>query len=230
MDFLQQKGSEQIKKIFVNHGAPVNKTFGVKIGDMKPLVKVIKKNHELSLALFDTGVSDAMYLAGLIADEKKITRQNLQHWVKNAHWEMVSEYTVAWIAAESPHGWDLALEWIDADKEATQAAGWSTLSNWVSLKNDEDLDLKALEKLMKRVEKHIHQSANRTRYAMNGFIIAVGCYVHDLNKKALEIAAKIGPVEVIKEGTACKVPDATSYIQKVMSMGRLGRKKKMARC
>lgn len=230
MDFLQQKGSEQIKKIFVNHGAPVNKTFGVKIGDMKPLVKVIKKDHELSLALFDTGVSDAMYLAGLIADEKKITKENLQHWVKNAHWEMVSEYTVAWIAAESPHGWDLALEWIDADKEATQAAGWSTLSNWVSLKKDEDLDLKTLEKLMKRVEKNIHQSANRTRYAMNSFIIAVGCYVLDLNKKALEIAGKIGPVEVIKEGTACKVPDATTYIQKVMSMGRLGRKKKMARC
>lgn len=230
MDYLQQKGSEQIRRIFAAHGAPVNKTLGVKIGDLKPLVKTIKKDHELSLALYNTGISDAMYLAGLIADEKKISKTQLQQWVKMAQWEMISEYTVAWIAAESPYGMELALEWIDSDKEEIQASGWSTLSSWVSIRKDEDLDLKTLEKLLKRVEKNIHGSPNRTRYAMNGFVIALGSYVLPLNKSALETATKIGNVEVIKEGTSCKVPDAAAYIKKVMNMGKLGKKKKMARC
>lgn len=40
--------------------------FGVKVGDMKTIVKKVKVNYELSLLeLFDTGNSDAMYLAGL---------------------------------------------------------------------------------------------------------------------------------------------------------------------
>ena len=230
MDYLQQKGSEQIRRIFAAHGAPVNKTLGVKIGDLKPLVKTIKKDHELSLALYNTGISDAMYLAGLIADEKKISKIQLQQWVKMAQWEMISEYTVAWIAAESPYGMELALEWIDSDKEEIQASGWSTLSSWVSIRKDEDLDLKTFEKLLKRVEKNIHGSPNRTRYAMNGFVISLGSYVLPLNKSALETATKIGNVEVIKEGTSCKVPDAAAYIKKVMNMGKLGKKKKMARC
>jgi hypothetical protein len=30
--------------------------------------------------------------------------------------------------------------------------------------------------------------------------------------------------------TACNVPDAKSYIEKIESMGRIGKKRKMARC
>jgi hypothetical protein len=29
---------------------------------------------------------------------------------------MISEYTVAWVAAESRYGWELALEWIESAK------------------------------------------------------------------------------------------------------------------
>ena len=37
--------------------------------DLKKYQKRIKKDYQLSLDLYDSGVSDAMYLAGLIADE-----------------------------------------------------------------------------------------------------------------------------------------------------------------
>jgi len=35
-----------------------------------------------------------MYLAGLIADDAKMTKKDLQKWVENATWGMVGEYTV----------------------------------------------------------------------------------------------------------------------------------------
>jgi len=80
MQYLQEKGSAQTLKTFVRHGAPMSNIYGVKVGDLKPLVKKIKKNHELSMALFQTGNSDAMYLAGLIADETKISKSELILW------------------------------------------------------------------------------------------------------------------------------------------------------
>ena len=45
-----------------------------------------------------------MYLAGLIADEKLISKEDLNYWVENASWHMIAEYTVPWIAAESKFG------------------------------------------------------------------------------------------------------------------------------
>jgi len=65
---------------------------------------------------------------------------------------------------------------------------------------------------------------------MNGFVIAVGAYIKDLLPKAQQTAADIGKVEVMMNGTACKVPLATPYIQKVVDRGTIGKKRKSARC
>ncbi len=226
---LKAKGSEQTKKVLKKHGAK-EPFFGVKIADLKQIVKKVKKNHQLSSELFDTGNSDAMYLAGLIADEQQITEENLRDWAQKAYWYYLSEYTVAWVAAESNHGWKLAMEWIESDKENIASCGWATLSSLVTIKKDEDLNTHRLSQLLDRVGESIHFSQNRVRYAMNGFVIAVGSMIAELTEKAKEIAAKIGKVNVEMGGTACKVPLAAEYIQKVEKMDRIGKKKKVARC
>jgi 3-methyladenine DNA glycosylase AlkD len=86
---LESYGSQSIKNVLIKHGAK-EPFFGVKVGDLKGIQKKIKKNYELSLDLFATGNSDAMYLAGLIADDKKMTKTDLQNWVENAYWYMLS--------------------------------------------------------------------------------------------------------------------------------------------
>ena len=70
MLYLEEHGSEQNRRIYGNHGVPDPK-YGVKVSDLKKLQKIIKKDYNLSLQLFDTGNYDAMYLAGLIADERE---------------------------------------------------------------------------------------------------------------------------------------------------------------
>ncbi|NUO03516.1 MAG: DNA alkylation repair protein, partial [Saprospiraceae bacterium] len=207
---LESLGSESIKKIFLNHGAK-EPFFGVKVEYLKKIQKRLKKNYSLSLALYDTGNSDAMYLAGLIADEKKMTKADLQHWVKNAYWHMISEYTVPWIAAESAHGYELAMEWIKSEEESIASAGWATLSSIVGIKQNSELDISSLANLLETVESSLHNSKNRVRYTMNGFVIAVGAAVPELTEKAKAIARAIGKVRVNMGSTACKVPDALEY-------------------
>jgi 3-methyladenine DNA glycosylase AlkD len=226
---LEGYGNETTKRIFINHGAR-EPFFGVKVQDLKKIVKKIKKDYRLSLELYDTGNSDAMYLAGLIADEKAMTKQDLQKWVKGAYWYMISDYTVPWIAAESNFGKELAMEWIESDQEFIASAGWATLSNLVSLKPDNELDIENISALLDRVEMEIHSAQNRVRYTMNGFVIAVGSYIKELTNKAIIIGEKIGKVHVDMGGTACKVPLAPEYIQKVIDRGSHGKKRKVARC
>ena len=54
MQELQGYGNEQTKKIYINHGAS-EPVFGVKVQDLKKIVKKVKKNHDLSQKLFATG-------------------------------------------------------------------------------------------------------------------------------------------------------------------------------
>ena len=226
---LKTLGSESTKKVLLKHGAR-EPFYGVKIDELKKIQKIVKKDHQLAIELYDSGVSDAMYLAGLIADETKMTKSDLQRWADNAYWSMLSEYTVAWVSAESKYGKELALEWIDNPDERLATVGWSTLSGIVSLQPDEAIDKELIRSLLDRVEREIHSVPDRVRYVMNGFVIAVGAYIPSLTDYAIDLGNRIGTVKVNMGDTACKVPSIPVYIEKVRQKGNLGRKKKTVRC
>jgi len=226
---LERLGNESTKRTLMKHGAR-EPFFGVRVGDLKTLVKKIKVDHALALELYDTGNSDAMYLAALIADPMAFTKTQLKKWAKGAYWYMLSGFAVPWSASESKFGRELALEWIDGAGEQIQNAGWCTYASLVAIKPDAELDAKEIEALMARVKKEIGSAPNRTRYAMNNFVISVGCFVQPLSAKAKTVAKALGEVEVDMGDTSCQVPVALDYIEKVERMGRVGKKRKRAAC
>jgi 3-methyladenine DNA glycosylase AlkD len=226
---LETYSDENTKKTLLKHGAK-EPFFGIKVQDLKKILKKTKKNHELSLALYDTGNSDAMYLAGLMSDENQITKEQLQKWVEEAYWYYLCEYTVPWVAAETPFGIELGLKWIESDNEQIASAGWATLANCAAVKEDEHLDINLYSSLLDRVGQEVHQAKNRVGYAMNAFVIATGTGIKSMTNKSIEIAKSIGKVSVEMGGTACKVPLAVDYINKVIDKDRVGIKRKTARC
>lgn len=226
---LKPLGGASYKKILLKHGIK-EPVLGVKVSELKKIERKVRKDHELALALYDTGIYDAQYLAGLIADETKMTKKDLRRWMAKGNSQPLCGTAVAWVAAESAHGREMALEWIESKDENTAQTGWQTLSSLVSVKDDADLDLAELKKLLHRVEKTIHQQPDAVRCAMNGFVISLGSYVRELTDVAIRAAEKIGEVSVDVGDTACEVPFAPDYIRKVQSRGSIGKKRKTARC
>ncbi len=220
---LEPLGGDSYRKILLNHGArePI---LGVKIEELKKVQKRVKKDYRLALDLYDTGIYDAQYLAGLIADPAAMTKKDLRHWLAAANSATLCGTVVAWVAAESPHGRELALEWIDSKDETTAQTGWTTLASLVSVTDDAELDPAELKRLLRRVQQTIHQQPNLVRYAMNGFVIALGTYL------AVRAGETIGTVSVDMGNTACKVPYAPDYIEKARKRGAVGKKRATARC
>ena len=75
-----------------------------------------------------------------------------------------------------------------------------------------------------------HQQPDRVPYCMNSFVIAVGGYISSLFDLAMQTAKEIGRVEVDMGDTDCKVPSAPDYLTKIKTMGRIGKKRKSAKC
>jgi 3-methyladenine DNA glycosylase AlkD len=226
---LKSLGTEQTRKTLMRHGAP-EPIWGVKIGDMQPIRKRVGPNREVALALFATGVSDAQYLAGLIADETRMTKKDLQTWVEKSRWEMIGDSIVPQLTAETPHARELGLKWIRSKKPQIVSAGWSTLASLVSITGDEVVTKSELEMLIAEVEGSIHDVSDRVRFAMNSFVTCVGCYVPSLTKRALTAAKTIGKVECDMGDTACKVMSIAEMIGKVECRGSIGKLRKHARC
>jgi 3-methyladenine DNA glycosylase AlkD len=226
---LKPLGSENYKRVIFNHGV-TEPCFGVKVSELQKIVKRIKKDYQLALELYDTGIYDARYLAGLIADDARMTTKDLQHWVTSANCSPLCATTVAWVTAGSAHAWKLGQEWTESKTPLIAVAGWATLASFVSITDDSQLDLTELKSLLDRVRKSIHESPNLVRRQMNGFIIAAGSYVQALTDTAIQIGEKIGPVKVDVGDTACEVPFAPDYIRKAQKRGAIGKKRKSAKC
>jgi 3-methyladenine DNA glycosylase AlkD len=226
---LKRKGTAQTRKVLLRHGVPED-AYGVKVGDLKVIAKKIKGNQPLACELYATGAYDAMYLAGLVADGGQMTKKQLESWARSATCSTISEYTVPGVAVQNAHARDLAIKWINSRKTPIATSGWCTYAGILATRPDEELDLEEIQRLLDRVVQEIDAAPDPIRYVMNGFVISVGCYVKPLLRHAKRAARAIGTVSVDMGETECKVPVATEYIQKVESMGRVGRKRKSYRC
>lgn len=226
MAALEEAGSPIRAKTYVSHGAPPDSMFGVSVADMKAIAKKIKGQQELAYELYETGNSDAQYLAGMVADGSLMTRKLLDTWAQQAAWSMVSEYTVPWVATESEHGHALAFKWIKDKQESVASSGWGTYAGYVTVTPDEALDLEQIEGALVLIEDGIGAAMNRVKYTMNGFVIAVGTYVRPLSYRAKQAGRKIGKVDVKMGDTSCKVPLAFKAILKAQKAGHSGMKRK----
>lgn len=229
LEELRPLGRDSYKKVMLNHGV-TEPLFGVKIEELKKIQKRIKRDYQLALELYDTGNYDAMYLAGLIADDARMTKADLRRWVKQAARGALATHTVPAVAAGGAHGRELAREWIESGQDFVAGAGWWTWVHLVSITPDAALDLGELQRLLQRVRQSIREAGNDTRYAMNQFVIAAGSFVPALTELALRLGEEIGPVQVDMGNTACQVPFAPDYIRKVEKRGTLGKKRKSAKC
>ena len=226
---LARFGNDQTKRIYLSHGAS-EPLYGVKIGDMKKLQKKVGAISDEALELWDSGNADARYFAALSADQERITKATLRKWARQANWHMLSEYAVAQLIAETKHAWSLGLEFIDSKQEHVACCGWSSLSNWISFRPVEEVEVDAVSELLNRVEATVREQPNRLRFTMCNFVVAAGAFVPEVTQQALGIGKRLAKLEVAPVKKGCSVPEIVEDITKVQKLGRIGKKRKRARC
>ncbi|ENQ3111063.1 DNA alkylation repair protein [Bacillus cereus] len=210
MQQLEEYGTEQNRKTYKNHGAK-EPLFGVSFANLKLLKKKIKKDHDLAILLWETKNMDAMTLATMILDPKKVTTELLNKWVQEVDYYCLMDVLMTAICT-SPIAIERMEDWTKSDDEWIGRAGWSLLAN-IAIKN-KTLQDDFFSPYLEEIKENIHNEKNRKREAMNSALIAIGIRNEDLEQTAIEIARKIGKVQVDHGATSCKTPDAESYIKK----------------
>jgi len=229
MQELEALGKERTKKIYQSNGAR-EPLYGVATGEMKPISKKIKINQPLAEQLYATGNYDAMYFAGIIADPKAMTEVDFDRWIDAAYFYMLSDFVVAVTLAEADIAQEVSDKWIGSGEELKMSAGWSCYCWLLGNRPDGEFSETKLANMLDKVKNTIHDSPERTKYAMNQFIYTVGVSYLPLHHKAVETAKTVGPVEVKKDKGKSSFLNASETIQKAADKGQLGFKRKHVRC
>ena len=208
MKQLEAAGTAQNRKIYARYGASAN-MFGVSFANLYKFQKQIKVDHELAEQLWATGNHDAQVLATLVADPNAMTDKKIEEWAKELKTNgLATIYSNLLI--RSPLARKKAEKWHKSKEELIASLGWMLISGLAL--GDNDLPDEYFDQYLKLIESGIHKQKNWVRYEMNGALISIGLRNDKFEKKAMEVAKKIGKVVVDHGDTNCKTPDAVEYI------------------
>jgi len=226
MQELETLGKERLKKMYISNGAH-EPLFGVATGEMKPIFRKTKINQALAEQLYATGNYDAMYFAGIIADPKAMTEADFERWIDAAYFYMLSDFVVSVTLSETNIAQEVSDRWIGSGEELKMSAGWNCYCWLLGSRPDEQFSEAKLAGMLETVKNTIHDAPERAKYAMSNFIYTVGVSFKPLHEQAVRTAQATGLVEV-KQGK--KLLNPAENIQKAVSKGQIGFKRKHVRC
>lgn len=209
---LEALGTAQNRKVYQRHGVKTS-LFGVSYADLAKLKKRIKVDHSLAEALWRSRNHDARVLAAKIADPKQVDAALLERWIGDLDNYVLTD-AFSQLAAAAPAVRELAEHWMESPGEWVARAGWTVLALRTELFDDQ------LNDRLKQIERSIHSAPNRVRDAMNNALIAIGLLGEPWQQPALDVADRIGAVEVDHGETGCKTPAAAECIRKALARKR----------
>lgn len=218
MATLEAEGTAQNRKIYARHGAQ-EPMFGVSYATLGKLEKRIKCDHELGLALWDSGNHDARMLAAKVVDSGEFGAKLADRWAREAVCYQTAG-AVADVVADSPVARGRSDAWRDRKGEWVASAGWGVLAR--TCEDEELWSIAELRELIRQIEDEIHDRPNRVRHEMNMALICIALRNAALQRLAMSAGRRIGPVDVDHGETNCSTPDACDYIEK--TVGYRGRR------
>jgi 3-methyladenine DNA glycosylase AlkD len=209
---LESLGDAKVRAHNKKYGAGDNQ-FGVKMGDIRAVAKKIKTDHELALALWKTGNSDAQFLAILIMKPKSLSAAEVEQLVRSVTFVHVADWLMSYVVKQHPDKESLRQKWMtDKDKMAARA-GWSLTAERIA-KSPEGLDLTAL---LDRIESELGTAPSEIQWTMNGALAETGINHPKLRKRALAIGEKLGVYRDYPCSKGCTSPFAPIWINAMVS-------------
>ncbi|PTT74879.1 DNA alkylation repair protein, partial [Pelomonas sp. HMWF004] len=162
---------------------------GLAVPTLRALGRQFGRDHDLALALWDTGIPDAQMLAGMVAEPDRLTVAQMDHWVAGLRAWDVCDQACLNAFVRSPLGWDAIPRWAAREAEFEKRAGFALLAvAAVHHKTRPDSDFQARLSL---IEAAAADNRNFVKKAVNGALRQIGKRSPGLREPALTLAERL---------------------------------------
>jgi 3-methyladenine DNA glycosylase AlkD len=162
---------------------------GLAVPTLRALARELRRDHELALALWDTGIPDAQILAGMVAEPARLTQAEMDHWVSGMRAWDVCDQACLNAFVKSPLAWEAIPRWAAREAEFEKRAGFALLAvAAVHQKTRPDADFMAYLPL---IEAAAGDERNFVKKAINWALRQIGKRSARLREHALTVAERL---------------------------------------
>lgn len=208
---LEALGNEKVRSQDIRKGAGDNQ-YGVMLGDIRKIAASIKTDHDLALALWQTGNLDARLLAILLLRPKDLAAGDVDRMVREAAVAQLADWFNSYVVKVHPDKEALRIKWMKAKDPWAARAGWSVTAERIA-KSADGLDLPAL---LDRIEAEMASAPPPSQWTMNNSLAAIGIHHAPLRKRALAVGEKLGIYRDYPVPRGCTSPFAPLWIAEMV--------------
>ncbi|MDD2882166.1 MAG: DNA alkylation repair protein [Rhodoferax sp.] len=170
-------------------GINPERRLGLSMPAMRCIAKTLGRDHELALALWDTGIPDARIVAGMVADPAKLTSKEMDIWAESfASWDVCDQVCGSAFLA-SPMAWTKVTEWAARKEEFVRRAAFALLAT-LSVHDKKAADKRFVD-VLPLIEAASVDERNLVKKAVNWALRNIGKRNLVLNAEAIDAATRI---------------------------------------
>lgn len=191
--WLRHNATRATRDGMARYGIPADHAFGVPVGVMLKYAKSLGRNHEVAMALWNTGHYEARMMASYLSEPERMTSAQMDAWVKDFDSWAICD-TVCWHAFEkSPHAWEKIAKWSRLSGEFQKRTGVALLATMAL--HIKTIDDDQFAEMLPLVERAAQDERNFVSKGANWALRAIGLRSERLRHDARELAAELSESE-----------------------------------
>jgi len=189
MDELAGMASEESRAGMARYGIKTDDAFGVSVYELRRIAKGCRRDHQLALALWDTGNHEARVLASMVDDPAAVTEAQMDAWAAAFDsWDVCDQVTSN-LFDKTPFAYDKVAEWSAAEDEWVKRAAFATAAA-LAVQDKKAADERFLP-ILKLIRREAGDGRNFVKKAVNWALRNIGKRNAALHAAAIDTAEAI---------------------------------------
>lgn len=174
-------------------GITAKQAIGLYQKDINEIAKLIKRDDDLAIQLFETGIHEARLLCAKIYTPKHLNEELMQYWVETFdNWETTDTFCMKCFAP-SPLALKMAKKWVKRKEEFVRRSGFVLLACYGFSRKQEGNDL--FESFFAYIQKYANDDRIFVKKANNWALRSIGKRNVDLKDKVIAVAEDLLQME-----------------------------------
>lgn len=187
--FLKSKSTTRDRDNLVRFAINAPKAFGTSMSNIKILAKKLGKNHELAIALWDSGWYEARMLASMVAEPARVTRAQMDAWCRDFDNWGICDTICFCLFDRTPHAWKKVDQWSKSQSEFIKRTAFALL--WSLTTHDKTADDNKFKHGLHLIEKAATDDRHFVKKAVNMALRAIGKRNAVLHEAAIATSQKL---------------------------------------
>lgn len=166
---------------------------GVSVPDMRRIARTAGKDHRLALALWQTGIPEAMMVASMVDRPEEVTEAQMEAWVKDLNaWDVCDQVCMN-LFDKTPLAWGKIREWSGREEEFVKRAAFALIASLAV--HDKKAPDESFIQLVPVIQAGARDERNFVKKAVSWALRSIGKRNPRLHAVALETARELRDME-----------------------------------